>query len=273
MIVSVTLFVILTYGQTGAFRVNVVWYMVYEKVRMSKIMQEKKQEKNKGKSDAIPRVRGSKKKDAVTVAEKNVVVDGGVCAMSDATRENDCRNGVYVARLKKHYMCEGQKSLMEKFHYTNLMQVPRLVKIVVNAGVKEAIDDSKVINKVADELYLITGQKPVVTRAKKSIAAFKLRAGVALGCKVTLRGDRMYEFLDRLVNIALPRVRDFRGLSATQINGATFNFGLKEQIIFPEIVYDKIDKVRGMNVTIVTTAKTGDEVKALLEVFDVPFCN
>lgn len=186
--------------------------------------------------------------------------------------------GVYVARLKKLYLESGRKRLMEKFHYTNSMQVPRLKKIVVSVGVKEAAVDvkaaegAKVMEKAVGELFLITGQKPVVTRARKSIAAFKVRAGSMLGCKVTLRGDRMYEFLDRLTNIALPRVRDFRGLDATCIrNASSFTFGLKEQTIFPEIEYDKVDKMRGMNVTIVSTATTSAEMRTLLEIFDVPF--
>ncbi len=160
---------------------------------------------------------------------------------------------------------------MKDFGYKNLMQTPRLTKIVVNMGVGQAAQDGKKMTAAVDELTLITGQKPVVTKARMSIATFKLRKGMPVGCKVTLRGNRMYEFLDRLVTIALPRVRDFRGISGKSFDGAgNYAFGLKEQIVFPEINYDKIDQIRGMDIVIVTTAKNNDEAKALLKAFDMP---
>ena len=177
-----------------------------------------------------------------------------------------------MARLRKHYDDELRKSLVEKFGYKNIMAVPKLTKIVINMGVGEASQDRKKIEGAVDNLALIAGQKPVITRARKAIANFKLRENMMVGCSVTLRKARMYEFLDRLVNIALPRVRDFRGLSGKSFDGSgNYNMGLKEQIVFPEIDYDKIDKVRGMNITICTTAKTDDEARALLEGFQMPF--
>jgi large subunit ribosomal protein L5 len=177
-------------------------------------------------------------------------------------------------RLQEHYESKVVKELMDKFGYKNPMRAPRLSKIVVSMGVKEGVTDSKAIPAACDELMLITGQKPIVTKAKKSIAGFKLRQGMAIGCKVTLRGRMMYEFLDRVINIALPRVKDFRGLRGKQFDGAgNFALGLKEQIVFPEINYDKIDKVRGMNIVIVTSAESDKEAKALLECFDMPFMN
>ena len=207
---------------------------------------------------------------------------GASCA-NDFLDENSvstqlCEDGlpdaIYIARLKKFYLDEGCSRLMKIFGYKNRMEIPRILKVAVSIGIKEAASDPKFADKCVNELMLITGQRPALTRAKKSIAAFKLRAGDVLGCRVTLRSNIMYEFLDRLVNIALPSVRDFRGFHLTQIDAAAnFSFGLKEQIVFPEIVYDKIDKVRGMNITIVTTAKTREEAKALLEVFDFPFYN
>jgi len=176
------------------------------------------------------------------------------------------------ARLHKHYTDAVRPKLMTQFSYENQMQVPRLDKIVINMGVGEATQDSKKVDLALEELARIAGQRPVKTRAKKSIAQFKIRENLAIGCKVTLRRDRMYEFLDRLINIAMPRIRDFRGVSGKSFDGAgNYNMGLKEQIVFPEINYDKIDKVRGMNITICTTAKTDAEALALLEAFEMPF--
>jgi len=177
-----------------------------------------------------------------------------------------------AARLKDHYETAVRKQLTEEFSYQNLMQVPRLEKIVINMGVGEAVGDSKKAQHAADDLTRIAGQKAVVTRAKKSIAGFKLRENMPIGCKVTLRRERMYEFLDRLVTIALPRVRDFRGVSPKQFDGrGNFSMGLKEQIVFPEIEYDQVDQVRGMDIVICTTAKSDEEARALLKGFDMPF--
>lgn len=177
-----------------------------------------------------------------------------------------------AARLREHYDSVARKALQEKFGYANLMQIPKLTKIVINMGVGEASQDRKKIEGAVSDLTALSGQKPILTRSKKSIAGFKLREGMVIGCKVTLRADRMYEFLDRLVTIALPRVRDFRGLNGKAFDGrGNYNMGLKEQIIFPEISYDQVDKVRGMDITICTTAKTDDEARALLEQFQVPF--
>jgi large subunit ribosomal protein L5 len=174
--------------------------------------------------------------------------------------------------MQDHYQKVVRPALVAKFGYKNPMAVPRLTKIVVNMGVGEASQDRKKIDAAVDNLAAITGQKPIVTRARKAIANFKLRDGQPVGCAVTLRRARMYEFLDRLVNIALPRVRDFRGLPPRAFDGAgNYNIGLKEQIVFPEINYDKIDKVRGMNITICTTAETDKEAMALLEGFSMPF--
>ncbi len=178
----------------------------------------------------------------------------------------------YVPRLRKLYEDVLRKKLTETFGYTNPMQIPRIEKIVLNMGVGEAVNDSKLVKIAAAELEKIAGQKVVITRAKKSIATFKLREGMPIGCKVTLRGDRMYEFLDRLVTIALPRVRDFRGLNARSFDGqGNYALGIKEHIVFPEIDYDKIDKVLGLDVVIATTAKTDEEARALLEGFNFPF--
>ena len=179
-----------------------------------------------------------------------------------------------MARLREHYNAVVRKALLEEFKYMNVMQVPKLEKIVINMGVGEASQDSKKIEQAVAELTAITGQKPVVTRAKKSIAGFKLREGQIVGCKVTLRSDRMYEFLDRLVTIALPRVRDFRGISGKSFDGrGNYSMGLKEQIVFPEINYDKVDAIRGMDIIFVTTAKTDAEAKSLLRGFSMPFAN
>lgn len=180
--------------------------------------------------------------------------------------------GAAVIRLREQYESVVKPGLIEEFGYTNKMQVPRLSKVVVNMGVGEAVQDSKKVDAAAGELTLISGQKPVVIKAKKSVATFKLREGMRIGTKVTLRRDRMYEFIDRLVTIALPRVRDFRGLSPKSFDGrGNFSLGLKEQIVFPEIDYDKVDDIRGMDIVVVTTAKTDDEARALLRGFDFPF--
>lgn len=175
-------------------------------------------------------------------------------------------------RLYEKYKNTVVPSMVEKFNYKSVMQVPRLEKIVVNMGVGDAISNSKVLDDAVNELTLITGQKPVVTHAKKSIAAFKLREGMAIGCKVTLRGERMYDFFDKLVTIALPRVRDFQGVSKTAFDGrGNYTLGIKEQLIFPEIDYDKVNKVRGMDIVVVTTAKTDEEGRELLSQLGMPF--
>jgi large subunit ribosomal protein L5 len=178
----------------------------------------------------------------------------------------------YKPRLRQRYEEKLRAELTKKFGYKNALEVPRLDKIVINMGVGEATNDSKKSKNAAEELALIAGQKPVITKAKKAIATFKLRGGLGIGCKVTLRRERMYEFLDRLVNIALPRVRDFRGVSPKSFDGrGNYALGLKEQIVFPEIDYDKIDEIRGMDIVICTTAKTDDEARELLRGFDMPF--
>ncbi|MEO0393602.1 MAG: 50S ribosomal protein L5 [Pseudomonadota bacterium] len=177
-----------------------------------------------------------------------------------------------MARLKQEYNETIKSALKEQFGYTNDMAVPKLEKIVVNMGVGEAVGDSRKLQNAVEEMSLITGQKPVVTKARKSEASFKIRQGMPIGCKVTLRQDRMYEFMDRLVNIAMPRIRDFRGVSPKSFDGrGNYAMGIKEQIVFPEIEYDKIDKVRGMDIIICTTANTDDEARALLKAFHVPF--
>lgn len=179
-----------------------------------------------------------------------------------------------ATRLKEHYDTVVRPALMKEFAYENLMAVPRLDKIVINMGVGEAVQDTKKVDAAAKELAVIAGQRPVITHAKKSIATYKVRENMPLGCKVTLRKDRMYEFLDRLVNIALPRVRDFRGSSGKSFDGrGNYALGLKEQLVFPEINYDEVTDVRGMDIVIVTTAKTDAEAKALLRGFDIPFVN
>jgi large subunit ribosomal protein L5 len=179
-----------------------------------------------------------------------------------------------ATRLQELYETTVRPALMQEFGYKNPMQVPRLEKIVVNVGVGEAVQDSKKADAAASDLTAITGQHPVITKAKRSIATFKLRKDMPIGCKVTLRGQRMYEFLDRLITVALPRVRDFRGIPGKSFDGrGNFALGLKEQIVFPEIDYDRVDAVRGMNVVVVTTARTDAEAKALLKGFDMPFAN
>ena len=177
-------------------------------------------------------------------------------------------------RMQELYESEVKPGLIQEFGYKNAMQVPRLEKIVVNMGVGEGVQDAKKVQAAVGDLTLIAGQKPVVNRARKSIASFKLREGMPVGCKVTLRRERMYEFLDRLITVALPRVRDFRGVSGKSFDGSgNFAMGLKEQIVFPEIDYDKVDEIRGLDIVICTSAKTNDEAKALLKGFDMPFTN
>jgi large subunit ribosomal protein L5 len=178
------------------------------------------------------------------------------------------------ARLQEHYAKTLREALIKEFSYKNAFEVPKLEKIVINMGVGEAVNDRKAVDGAVADLTAITGQKPVVTKSRTSIATFKLREGMAIGAKVTLRRDRMYEFVDRLINIALPRVRDFRGLNGKSFDGrGNFAMGLKEQIVFPEIDYDKVDQVRGMDIIICTTAKTDAEARALLRGFDFPFVN
>ncbi|GGG07127.1 50S ribosomal protein L5 [Paenibacillus abyssi] len=177
-----------------------------------------------------------------------------------------------TTRMKDRFLNEITPALMQKFNYTTVMQVPKIEKVVINMGVGEAVSNSKVLDVAVEELRLIAGQKPVVTRAKKSIAGFKLRENMPIGVKVTLRGERMYYFLDKLFNVSLPRVRDFRGISNKAFDGrGNYTLGLKEQLIFPEIEYDKVDKVRGMDVVIVTTAKTDEEARELLTQLGMPF--
>ena len=176
-----------------------------------------------------------------------------------------------MARLAEHYKNNVVPTLMERFNYVNTMQVPRIQKISLNMGLGEALSDKKVLEVAAADLAAITGQKPVVTKARKSVAAFKVREGWPIGCKVTLRRERMYEFLDRLISVAIPRVRDFRGLSPRSFDGrGNFSLGFKEQIVFPEIDYDKVDAIRGLNVTISTSARTNEEAEALLREFQFP---
>lgn len=177
-----------------------------------------------------------------------------------------------TARLRTHYDTKVREALQKEFNYSNPMQVPKLEKIVINMGVGEAAQDAKKIDSALADLTAIAGQKPIVTRATKSIAQFKLRENQVVGCKVTLRADQMYEFLDRLINIALPRVRDFRGVPGKSFDGrGNYSLGMKEQLVFPEINYDKVDTIRGMDIVFVTTAKTDAEAKALLKGFDMPF--
>ncbi len=176
------------------------------------------------------------------------------------------------ARLKELYENEIVDAMTKKFEYKNVMEVPKLVKIVVNMGVGEAKDNAKLLDSAVADMETITGQKAIITKAKKSIANFKIREGMSIGCKTTLRGDKMYEFADRLINLALPRVRDFRGVNANGFDGrGNFSLGIREQLIFPEIEYDKIDKVRGLDITFVTTAKTDEEARELLRLFNMPF--
>ena len=179
-----------------------------------------------------------------------------------------------MTRLHDHYRDNVVITLMQQFGYKTVMQVPRIQKITLNMGVGEAVADKKVMDNAVGDLTKIAGQKPVITKARKSIAQFKIRVGYPVGCMVTLRGSRMYEFLDRLISIAIPRIRDFRGISARSFDGrGNFNMGVREQIIFPEIEYDKIDAIRGLNITITTTAKSDEEARALLAAFRFPFRN
>ena len=179
-----------------------------------------------------------------------------------------------MARLLDHYKSHIVKDLIEKFDYKSVMEVPRITKITLNMGVGEAVADKKILEFAVNDMAKISGQKPIITKARKSIAGFKIRDGYPIGCMVTLRSLRMYEFIDRLVTIALPRVRDFRGISGKGFDGrGNYNMGIKEQIIFPEIEYDKIDALRGMNISVTTTAKTDEEAKALLAAFKFPFRN
>ena len=177
-----------------------------------------------------------------------------------------------VTRLQEKYLSEAVKGLMDKFNYTNVNELPKVEKIVINIGCGDAVTNSKAIDSAVADLTVITGQKPVITKAKKSIAAFKLREGMPIGTKVTLRGVRMYQFLDKFMNIALPRVRDFRGVNPKSFDGrGNYSMGMKEQLIFPEIDYDKVEKVRGMDIIIVTTAKTDEEARELLKLLGMPF--
>ncbi len=177
-----------------------------------------------------------------------------------------------MARLKEHYSKTVVPAMMKKFKYKNVMEVPKLEKIILNMGVGEAIQNIKILDGAVQELAMISGQKPVITKAKKSIATFKLRQGMPIGCTVTLRKERMYEFYDRLVNVALPRIRDFRGIPPNSFDGrGNFAMGIREQFIFPEIEYDKIEKVKGLNIVVVTTAKTDDEARHLLSLMGMPF--
>ncbi len=177
-----------------------------------------------------------------------------------------------MARLKEKYMSEVSPALMEKFGYKNVMEIPKLEKIVVNMGVGDAKDNSKALEVAVKELATITGQKPVITKAKKSVSNFKIREGMPIGTKVTLRGEQMYEFADKLINISLPRVRDFRGISINSFDGrGNYALGIKDQLIFPEIEYDKVEKVRGMDIVFVTTAKTDEECRELLGLMGMPF--
>ena len=175
-------------------------------------------------------------------------------------------------RLREFYENEVVEAMMKKFSYKNKMEVPKIEKIVVNMGLGEAKENPKALEAAVNDMTIVTGQKPIVTKAKKSVAAFKLRAGMSIGCKVTLRAEKMYSFADRLINIALPRVRDFRGISADSFDGrGNYTLGIREQLIFPEIQYDKIDKIRGMDIVFVTTAKTDEEARELLALFGMPF--
>ena len=190
------------------------------------------------------------------------------------TADKPAKAAAPASRLQAHYRDTVVKQLMQQFGYKTVMQVPRIEKITLNMGVGEAVADKKIMDNAVADMTKIAGQKPLVTKSRKSIAVFKIRTGYPVGCKVTLRGTRMYEFLDRLVTVAIPRIRDFRGIPAKSFDGrGNFNFGVKEQIIFPEIEYDKIDALRGMNITITTTARSNEEGKALLAAFKFPFRN
>jgi large subunit ribosomal protein L5 len=207
-------------------------------------------------------------------APKQKTEKKAAAAKEAAPKRPRAPKGDYVPRLKARYNSEIKNRLRDEFKYTNDMQIPRLEKIVINMGVGEATADSKKLQSAMQALAAIAGQKPVATKARKSIAAFKLREGMSIGCKVTLRKDQMYEFLDRLITIALPRVKDFRGLNGRSFDGrGNYAMGIKEHIVFPEIDYDQIDQVWGMDIVVCTTARTNEEAKALLKQFDFPFRN
>jgi large subunit ribosomal protein L5 len=221
--------------------------------------------KDASKKDAAPKKEASK---------KDAAKGGAAKADTPAVAQSSSAAGAHPARLQTFYREKVVPDLMKKFGYKTVMQVPRLTKITLNMGVSEAVADKKVMEHAVSDLTKIAGQKPVVTKSRKAIAAFKIREDVPIGTMVTLRGVRMYEFLDRFVTIALPRVRDFRGISGRAFDGrGNYNVGVKEQIIFPEIDYDKIDALRGLNISITTTARTDDECKALLTAFRFPFKN
>ncbi|MEK6683633.1 MAG: 50S ribosomal protein L5 [Nitrospirota bacterium] len=210
---------------------------------------------------------GAKEKKTKAVKQKGVKPEG-----KEEVKASPARQEVYPPRLKERYRQTVVPALMKQFAYKNSMQVPRLEKVVLNVGMGEAIQNAKLLESAVNEMTLITGQKPVVTRAKKSISGFKLRQGMAIGCKVTLRGERMYEFLDRFFNVALPRIRDFRGVSPKSFDGrGNYSMGLKEQLLFPEIKYDEVSTTHGMDITIATTARSNDEGKALLGLLGMPF--
>jgi large subunit ribosomal protein L5 len=205
----------------------------------------------------------------MAVSKSTTTSEGAKAAASKSAPRSE---SAAKARLQDHYNATVVQDLMKKFGYKSRMEVPRIQKVVVNMGVGEAVGDKKIMDNAVGDLTKIAGQKPVVTLARTSIATFKIRKGYPVGCMVTLRGSRMYEFLDRLISVAIPRIRDFRGMSPRSFDGrGNFNIGVKEQIIFPEIEYDKIDALRGMNITITTTAKTDDEARALLAAFNFPF--
>ena len=220
----------------------------------------------------VERVGEAEKADAEAVEALPKVEEAEAPKPEKVAKEPGKKPANYTPRLKTDYEERIVKAMTEKFGYKNRLEVPRLEKIVINMGVGEATQDKKKVETAAAEMQAIAGQKPVITKAKKSIAQFKLREGMPIGCKVTLRRDRMFEFLDRLVTVALPRVRDFRGLNPKSFDGrGNYALGLKEQIIFPEINYDQIDKVRGMDVIVTTTAKTDEEARELLRLFNFPF--
>lgn len=220
-----------------------------------------KTSKAKAPADKAPKAKATKEK----------AVDGKG-ARTEAPKAKTPGEKAPAPRLAEQYQSEIVPGLMKQFSYKSVMQVPRIQKIVLNMGVGDAVNDKKILEHAVSDMTKISGQKPAVTKARKSIAIFKIREGYPIGCKVTLRSTRMYEFLDRLISVAIPRVRDFRGISGRAFDGrGNFNMGVKEQIIFPEIEYDKIDALRGLNITITTTAKTDDEARALLSAFRFPF--
>jgi large subunit ribosomal protein L5 len=220
----------------------------------------------------VERVGEAEKAEAAAIEALPKVEEAAVPKAAKTDAKPSKKPADYTPRLRKDYDDRIAKAMTEKFGYKNALEVPKLEKIVINMGVGEATQDKKKVEQAAAEMQLISGQKPVITKAKKSIAQFKLREGMPIGCKVTLRRDRMFEFLDRLVTIALPRVRDFRGLNPKSFDGrGNYAMGLKEQIVFPEINYDQIEKVRGMDIIITTTAKTDEEARELLRLFNFPF--